>query len=99
MNDLHDWENLGLFLKNSFKDPTGRAFFLDLIGQTGVFSPTYQHDPIIQAFIDGQRKVGLMIFNLLEEHIPQELYNALRERAFEAHEQKRERLENDRPNT
>lgn len=59
--------------------PSGRKFLLQLLEQTGFFESTFHENDRRHAFIEGQRSVGVRLFNDMKEADPGQLTNMIRD--------------------
>lgn len=64
--------------RDTFESPQGKKVLLNLISTHGVMTSTFDKDPQLAAFKEGERNVVLRILSLLKAD-PQQIRNLIRE--------------------
>jgi hypothetical protein len=57
----------------------GRAWFHNILSVCGIFDGSFSGDALLEAFTKGQRNIGLMIYNDIVTHCPDQFVQMMRE--------------------
>lgn len=61
----------------------GRSWFLNLLSLCSIFDGTFTNDALLEAFTKGQRNIGLMVYNDIVTHCPDDFVRMMKESAIQ----------------
>lgn len=73
-----DFEKID-FLKSMLSSPGGRLWFYDLLESCHLFSDPFTGNPYQEAFLKGERNVGLRIFADITAHCPDQYLSMMKD--------------------
>ena len=73
------------FLRASLDTREGRAWFYHLLGDCHLFSDPFTGDALREAYLKGERNVGLRIFAEISEHCPDQYITMVKEENVRRH--------------
>ena len=67
------------FIIAALSSKQGRAYFHTLLSACSIFDGSFSGDALLEAFIKGQRNIGLMIYNDIVTHCPNQFVMMMNE--------------------
>jgi hypothetical protein len=61
----------------------GRSWFLNLLSLCSIFDGTFTGDALLESFTKGQRNIGLMVYNDIVTHCPDDFVRMMKESAIQ----------------